>query len=247
MVTKKLKGWISLFTILLIFSENAIGQVRIVMDPGCIAQVNENILGQTLTESSHNKELDSLLSTKKKTLDYAATMATISEVYQYAMQNIKGFGVESNYYTEIGLCSYEIITRIPRVIRTISHSKVHQQALCIAELSGIYLKTEKLVEDFVNIVNNSKVENPLKKGNSETKNDGYNLLDRYDRLAVANRIYTDLLHIRYKLEALEIMAQYATWNDLVFRLDPDSWAAVMTGANKTNYLINQWKGLYIPL
>lgn len=247
MVKKRLSAWIAIMAILISASAEALGQPRIVTDLGCIAQVQENLIGQVVTEGIHNKELDSLLSTKKKTLDYAATMATISEAYQYAVQNIKGFGVESNYYTEIGLCSYEIITRIPRVIKTISRSKIHQQALCIAELSGIYLKTEKLVEDFVNIVNNSKVRYPLKKGNSETKNDGYNLLDRYDRLAVANRIYTDLLHIRYKLEALEIMAQYATWNDLFFRLDPESWAAVMTGANKTNYLINQWKGLYIPL
>ena len=96
----------------------------------------------------------------------------------------------------------------------------------------------------MNIVNNARVQNPLKgQGTAEKKNDGHNLLDRYERLTLANRIYTDLMEIRYKVEGMMLMAQFATANDLFFAIDPEGWANVMTLRNQVGGLVQDWNGL----
>lgn len=219
--------------------------VRIVNDPKSTAQVVNNYSTQILIEAKHNQELDSIRAYKEKTAQYAATMAVIAETYQYVMQNINGFGQESNYYKEIGLCSYDIVARIPKVTKAIGQSKIQQKAMCLMELANIYEHTYQLVNDFVNIVNNSKVKHPLEGGKVKKDNDGYNLLDRNARLTLANRIYTDLLKIRYRIEYLEILSQYATWSDLFFRLDSTSWANVVSGKNRAQVLILQWNRLHL--
>ena len=106
------------------------------------------------------------------------------------------------------------------------------------------METQQLVGNFVNIVNNARVQNPLKgQGTAEKKNDGHNLLDRYERLTLANRIYTDLMEIRYKVEGMMLMAQFATANDLFFAIDPEGWANVMTLHNQVGGLVQDWNGL----
>lgn len=79
--------------------------------------------------------------------------------------------------------------------------------------------------------------------NESSKNDGYNFLDRYERLTLANRIYTHLMEIRYKLEVMTMMCQYSGINELFFAIDPASWAAYFTGINMVDGIINDWKGL----
>lgn len=75
------------------------------------------------------------------------------------------------------------------------------------------------------------------------KDDGYNLLDRYERLTLANSIYTDLNRIRYKVEGMVLMAQYATANDLFFAIDPEGWSNVVTMKNHVGNLVQDWNGL----
>ncbi len=84
------------------------------------------------------------------------------------------------------------------------------------------METQQLVGNFVNIVNNARIPNPLKgEGTAEKKSDGYNMLDRYERMSLANSIYTNLNEIRYKVDGMMLMAQYATLNDLCFAIDPE--------------------------
>ena len=124
--------------------------------------------------------------------------------------------------------------------------------ICLNEIMDIVLETESLVKDFVDIVNNGKVKNPIKKckdvPNVGTKasggGDGYNFIDRYERLTLANRIYTHLLEIRYKMEAITMMCQYCSdMNNLLMAIDCQSWAAYFTGKNIVDGLINDWEGL----
>lgn len=222
---------------------SASGVYRIVIDPKTIEAVIQNTGTQTAIENMHNKRLDSIASKQKKIEQFTTTMATISEVYQITMQNIKGFGTESKYYVDIGLNAYEIVTRIPKITKQIVKAKLPGQASCLMELTQIYGKTQQLVTDFVNIVNNAKVESPLKNAKTEKKGDGYNLLDRYDRLAVAIKIDADLRILRYKIEWLEMLAGYATWNDVFRTIDPDGWINYMSGKNRVEFIIAQWKGL----
>ena len=217
---------------------------RVVIDPGCIAAVSSNMASQKLIEDQHNERLDSIASKKKKLELYTVSMATIKEMYKLTMENVNGFGTESRYYKEIGSCAADILLSVPELVSTVSKAKFSNKLLCLTELGSLVTETQQLVADFVNIVNNAKVQNPLKgQATAEKKDDGYNLLDRYERLTLANRIYTDLTKIRYKVEGMTLMAQFATANDLFFAIDPEGWADVVTMRNQVDGLINDWNGL----
>ena len=217
---------------------------KVVIDKNGIKVVAANTASQKLIEDQHNQRLDSIASKKQKVELYSVSMATIKELYKLTMENISGFGTESLYYKEIGTCAFDILKDVPELINTVNKAKFKNKLACLTELGGLVMETQQLVGNFVNIVNNAKVQNPLKgQGTAEKKSDGYNLLDRYERLSLANRIYTDLMEIRYKVEGMMLMAQFATANDLFFAIDPEGWANVVTMKNQVGGLIQDWNGL----
>ena len=160
------------------------------------------------------------------------------------MEYVSGVGTESLYYKESGTCAFDILKDVPELISTVNKAKFKNKLACLTELGGLVMETQQLVGTIVNIVNNAKVQNPLKgQGTAEKKSDGYNMLDRYERLSLANSIYSGLLEIRYKVEGMILMAQYATANDLFFAIDPEGWANVVTMKNNVGGLINDWNRL----
>ena len=219
---------------------------KVVIDKNCVKVVTSNTASQKLIEDQHNQRLDSITAKKKKVELYSVSMATIKELYKLTMENVSGFGTESRYYKEIGSCAFDILKDVPELIKTVNQAKFTNKLYCLTELGGLVMETQQLVGNFVNIVNNAKVQNPLKgQGTAEKKNDGYNLLDRYERLTLANSIYTGLMEIRYKVEGMMLMAQYATVNDLFFAIDPEGWANIVTMKNQVGGLIRDWNGLVV--
>ena len=225
---------------------------KVVFDPWTTGAVTANAASQELIESQHNTRLDSINSKQQKIMQYTATMATIKELYKMSMENVSGFGAESQYYVEIGSCVAEIFKDVPVVLKYMNKSPGKNYVICLKEVTDIVLETESLVKDFVDIVNNGKVKNPIKKSKdvpnvgtaASGSGDGYNFIDRYERLTMANRIYTHLLEIRYKMEAITMMCQYCSdMNNLLLAIDCDSWAAYFTGKNMVEGLINDWEGL----
>ena len=224
--------------------------VKVVIDPWTTGAVTANAASQELIESQHNTRLDSINSKQQKLMQYTATMATIKELYKLSMENVSGFGAESQYYVEIGATVAEIFKDVPVVLKYMSKSPAKNYVICLNEIMDIVLETESLVKDFVDIVNNGKVQSPIKKDvpnvgtPASGQGDGYNFIDRYERLTLANRIYTHLLEIRYKMEAITMMCQYCSnMNNLLLAIDVDSWAAYFTGKNLVEGLINDWEGL----
>ena len=217
---------------------------KVVIDKNCVKVVTSNTASQKLIENQHNQRLDSIASKKKKVELYSVSMATIKELYKLTMENVSGFGTESRYYKEIGSCAFDILKDVPELIKIVNQAKFTNKLYCLTELGGLVMETQQLVGNFVNIVNNAKVQNPLTgQGTAEKKNDGYNLLDRYERLTLTNTIYTGLMEIRYKVEGMMLMAQYATVNDLFFAIDPEGWANIVTMKNQVGGLIRDWNGL----
>ena len=271
--------------VLLAVSSTAGAAWRVVFDPKTTAQVSANTASQKLIEEKHNARLDSMSSKQQKIMQYTAAMQTIKELYHLSMENITGFGEETKYYVEICQLTLEIMENVPVVIDYINHSPVKNYILCVSEIADVVTETEGLVTDFIDIVNNGKVHNPLKKatpimkcqrcggdlktidttnpdkphvyvcqkcgwntdsnvGAEENEGDGYNFLNRYERLTMANRVYSRLLEIKYKMEVMAMMCQYCNGlSDVLYAIDPQSWAAYFTGKNIVEGLINDWNTL----
>ena len=71
-----------------------------------------------------------------------------------------------------------------------------------------------------------------------------NFLNRYERLTMANRVYSRLLEIKYKMEVMCMMCQYCNGiNDVLMAIDVQSWAAFFTGKNIVEGIINDWNTL----
>lgn len=208
----------------------------VVTDPKTTAVVTETMIAQSSIENMHNRTLDSINRMEKKIAEATLSIATIKEAYKYAMENIKGFGTESAYYKRIGMTAADIIVRVPKVISGISRSSMAGKVFAISEVSDLAIRTQQLAVDFVNIVNNGRISNPIKNGTGQIKKDGYNLLDRYDRLSVAIKICTDLNSIRNKLIIMEYMIANANWNSVFYKYDPKGWANIVTAKSKLSYM-----------
>lgn len=166
---------------------NAHAAWRIVFDRNCLKIVMANTASQKLIEEQHNQRVDTIAAKKQKVELYTVSMATMKELYKLSMENISGFGTESLYYKEIGLCALDILRNVPVLVSTVNRAKFSNRLLCLNELGNLVAETQQLVGNFVNIVNNAKISNPLQgQATAEKKNDGYNLLDRYERLTLAN-------------------------------------------------------------
>ena len=227
---------------------------RIVSDPWATTQVAANTASQKLIEKQHNKRIDSLCSRKQRIMQYTASMATIKELYQSTLQNVSGFGEETVYYREIFLCAVDIFSDISTVTKAIMCKPGKNYILCLNELANVGIETEGLIHDFMEIVNNGKVRLPniliirskIPNGGGRFNmgtNDSHNLLGRYERLTLANRIHARLLNIRYKMELMVMMSQFSTWGNVLFAIDPQTWATYFTGKNIVEDIVNKWKEL----
>ena len=255
----------------------------VVTDPWTTAQVAANTAAQELIEKKHNERLDSMNAKQQKIMQYTTTMESIKELYVLSMQNISGFGEETKYYAEICQITLDIMTEVPTVLKYLAKAPVKNYVLCVNEMSDVVLETEGLVADFVDIVNNGKINNPLKEktkitkcpvcggrlkttvadGNGkvsyaclkcgwkseamtqeESKGDGYNFLNRYERLTMANRIYSRLLEIKYKMDAMCMMCEFCNGiHDVLMAIDVQSWAAYFTGKNIVEGIVKDWNTL----
>ena len=223
---------------------------KVVIDPWTIGQVTANTTSQSLIENQHNARVDSINAKQQKIMQFTAAMQTMKELYVMSMQNVSGFGEETKYYAEIFSTTVDIFENVPVVLEYINSNPVKNYILCANEMTDIVAETQGLVADFINIVNNAKINVP---GDStitkhiplqSKKSDGYNFLDRYERLTLANNIYSRLLQIKYKMEVMAMTCQFCnSFSDVLFAIDPESWAAYFTGKNAVEGLINDWNTL----
>ena len=244
----KLKCFSLVCALLVVSSAKA--YVKVVIDPWTTEAVTQNTASQGLIEDQHNTRVDSINAKQQKIMQYTAAMQTIKELYVMSMQNVTGFGEETKYYSEIFSATVDIFRNVPVVLGYINSSPVKNYILCVNEMADVVAETQGLVADFINIVNNAKISVP---GDSSiTKNiplqskksDGYNFLDRYERLTLANNIYSHLLQIKYKMEVMAMTCQFCNGiSDVLFAIDPESWAAYFTGKNIAEGLVNDWNNL----
>ena len=232
--------------LLLISASHAFAGWRLVIDTKTIAQVSANAAAQKAIEDKHNERLDTISDKQKKILQYTATMEGIKELYHLTMTNVRGFGEETAYYKEIFQLSADILTSVPTVTKN--------YILCLNELSDVVIETEGLIHDFIDLVNNGKIrlpDNPIIRQKIPSgggrynmgQGDGYNFMDRYTRLTLANKIYSHLLEMKYRMDVMVMMCQFGSWDEVFFAIDPESWAAVYQASSMVDGIIRDWNNL----
>ena len=243
----KIKCFILVCALLVVSSAKAI---KVVFDPWTIGQVTANTTSQGLIEKQHNQQVDSIRGKQQKIMQFTAAMQTMKELYVMSMQNISGFGEETKYYVEIFSTTVDIFKNVPVVLDYINSSPVKNYILCANEMANVVAETQGLVADFINIVNNAKISVPVDSTITKhiplqsKRSDGYNFLDRYERLTLANNIYSRILQIKYKMEVMAMTCQFCNGiSDVLYAIDPESWAAYFTGKNAVEGLINDWNML----
>lgn len=205
--------------------------------------VTENTVAQVAIEKIHNLELDSVMKKQKKIAEYTAKMAVIKDLYRASMQNVEGFGQETQIYKEIVAQATDIFVNLP-----IATAELSKQPLSIIttlkEVQGIGFEAQSLVRAFVKIVNNGKVSFKMKNLSIAGSDDGYNYINRTDRMIMANDILTRLTDINYKIQGLIYLARFCNGlSDLIYTLDIDTWCAYFDGKNRIENIIQLYKDL----
>ena len=128
----------------IIILSNTASAWKVVIDPYCLKAVTTNLATQKAIEDQHNKRLDSISSKQNKLEQYTVSMATITELYKVTMENISGFGTESRYYVEIGLCAFDIVKSVPGLVKTVGKANFANKALCLNELGNLTRQTSSI-------------------------------------------------------------------------------------------------------
>lgn len=77
-------------------------------------------------------------------------------------------------------------------------------------------------------------------GNIVNKKNKVNLLNSAERYYICNTVVDKLESINTSLYLLAWEIQTMCWRDLFFKLDPEGWAAIMTGKNIVEGVISDW-------
>lgn len=77
-------------------------------------------------------------------------------------------------------------------------------------------------------------------GNIVNKKNKVNLLNSAERYYICNTVVDKLESINTSLYLLAWEIQTMRWRDLFFKLDPEGWAAIMTGKNIVEGVISDW-------
>lgn len=249
------KFGIALSALLLAVQSANAAWVRVVYDKNSIAAVGANTAFQKLIEDQHNAHLDSIRSKQDKIMSYTASMESIKELYRMSMQNISGFGEESAYYRQMAENFLQIPGNTAKAVKAINRCPGINYINSLNEIVNIQTEVVSLIEDFVDIVNNGKVDlsaftsgksndklSMLLKNAHLGKDDGYNFLDRYQRLTLANKLLSHIVDINTRLQQIVYICEYCrTFSNFMYNIDPETWATFFTGKNMVESVISDWK------
>ena len=154
----KIKKAILAIVAMLLSVHSANAWVRVVYDINSTAAVGANTAFQKIIEDSHNTRLDSIRSKQAKIMSYTASMQTIKELYRMSMQNVSGFGEESAYYKQMAENFLQVPGNTARAVKAINRCPGINYVNSLNEIVNIQAEVVGLIEDFVDIVNNGKVD-----------------------------------------------------------------------------------------
>lgn len=146
------------------------------------------------------------------------------------------------------LMVYEIPKNTLKLKNAVAHNaKGTAIALLVSDrITDTYLEMASLYPFMKQLVTNGSYETTSgtdENGNPITEKHKVNLLNAAERYYIANTIVSKLESINTNLWLLAWQIENYTWNDLWWNLDPQGWAAVMTGKAHIESLVREWNRL----
>ncbi len=182
-------------------------------------------------EAAVSVAMDRMHAVENKMLDYLSNA-------QGAMQNLY----------QIKRAAQLVGVEIPRNMSLVSksvpgHLKGTAIALLVSdELTDAATQMASLYPFMKQLVTNGSynVDGYDDNGNPKTEKHKVNLLNSAERYYVANEVVTKLENINTDLWLLAWQIRTMSWQDLWYGLDPEGWAAVMSGKAIVESLIYEW-------
>lgn len=244
---KLLAIFVLLLTILPVYA------IKEVTDKWAIKALADNSGMIKVVEDEHNKELDSINAKQQKIMKSAGSMAVIKEHYRLSMQNVRGFGEESVYYAEMAKQFAMIPGNTLKALKAMKKSPFINYINSLDEIANIQLDAVSIIQTFVDVVNNGKVSlsgftsdkndnlTELLESANVGNGDGYNFLDRYERLSLCCTLIGQITSINMRLQNIAYVCEYcSSIRNALFNLDPYSWIDIMTGVNIVDNIVNDW-------
>lgn len=211
-----------------------------------IKQVEINTAAIAAEEKAHNDQVDSIKKKQNRLMGIITGITVNREMFHEVKKNVKGFGTESKIYKRMYTVSGEILANSVKAIGLVKKSKLVQKAVALSAVYEVVTKAIQTGQMFSDIVTNSKVENPIKRPGyavPKSKGDGVNLLNRDERLALANNLLYKLEELNRQLYRICVLAKYSTVRDLVALIDAKSWYKYLAAKSTCNDLIDKWNAL----
>ena len=185
-------------------------------------------------EAAVSVAMDRMHAVENKMLDYLSNA-------QGAMQNLY----------QVKRAAQLVGVEIPRNMSLVSksvpgHLKGTAIALLVSdELTDAATQMASLYPFMKQLVTNGSynVDGYDDNGNPKTEKHKVNLLNSAERYYVANEVVTKLENINTDLWLLAWQIRTMSWQDLWYGLDPEGWAAVMSGKAIVESLIYEWNYL----
>lgn len=219
--------------------------VQINTDYKTIAAVQANTTAALAEMELQNNMVNSIKKKQEKLRDLLGEMALYKGLIRDTQKNIDGFKTESAYFKSIVRTGCNIVNHATEAYSEINKSKLVSKINASLKVASLITDAVSLGQAFADIVANGKVQHPMKEveGAKSGKGDGANLLNRHERLKLANDILYRMRAIDRDLWAIAWTARTSTATDLIRKVDRKGYFKAIQAKYEIKSIISQWNRL----
>lgn len=219
--------------------------LQINTDYKTIEAVNANTAAALAEMELQNNMVDSIKKKQLKLGELLGEMSMYKGFIRDTQKNINGFKAESAYFKSIVRTGCNIVNHATEAYSEINRSKLVSKINASLKVASLITDAVSLGQAFADIVANGKVQHPMKEveGAKSGKGDGANLLNRHERLKLANDILYRMRMIDRDLWAIAWTARTSTATDLIRKVDRKGYFKAIQAKYEIKSIISQWDRL----
>lgn len=217
---------------------------KINIDMKAFQWVTTNTATQMAMNEAQNIQIDSIRKKQNKLMALIEGISTNASLIEETYRNVSGFKKESRYYISMFNLGSRIIDHSVLAYKAIENGNIEGKTRALLSVSNLVADAISLGTAFSDIVTNGKVSNPIKHPDAMSpRGDGYNFLNRHQRLIMANDIIYRLKEIDHQLVYITYIAQNSKLNDLLRTIDRKGYVNLLIGKGHINDIIGKWNKL----